>query len=103
MKRFFALTTIVIGLAISTGCTSQEVKDQAATQVAIHDGFARIIKDNPDISKADLIRMVDKSRNGWYALNHFANDGPEKPAAPIFIPSTTTPVADVRPDTNGGN
>ena len=90
MKTLLSKAILFTLVLTSFGCVSSVVKDQASTRVAISDGKARLLS-NGDLTKDQLIKMILDDREGWYALNHYVNDGPESPA-PVVLPTATAEV-----------
>ena len=84
------LYTVLLSTIFTSGCVSAAVKTQAKERVAISDGKARLLSTGK-MTKEELIKMILDDREGWYALNHYVNDGPEAPA-PIVVPTATAEV-----------
>jgi hypothetical protein len=94
MKNLLLKATVFSIMLASFGCVSSVVKDQAQTRVAISDGKVRLLQYGT-VSKEDLMKMVLDDREGWYALNHYVNDGPESPTT-VILPTPVTPTTEVR-------
>lgn len=70
------LSVLAVALMLAGCVTPPEVKEKVQLEVAIHEGYGRIIRTKPDLSKEDLIKMVEASKRGWQGLDHLVNDGP---------------------------
>ena len=70
---------LVCALACSlSACVSAAVQDKVATEVAIHDGYVRIIESGA-AKPADLAKMLRASRLAWYAVDESVNGGAGAP------------------------
>lgn len=108
MLKSAMFKAVVVGLIIgSFGCAaSPAAKEQATKEVAVHEGYIRLIAKG-GLTERDYIRMVVASRKGWNAQNFNLNDGPENPpelpeavkikllkVAPTPISTTPAPIGD---------
>lgn len=84
--KITAVFVLVASMLIASGCASipDEVKTKVSTEMAVHDGYVRVIKEGvklPDgttrpVTAEEFTKMVLKSRKAWYAMGHYCTDTP---------------------------
>ncbi|MCC6752050.1 MAG: hypothetical protein IT371_30640 [Deltaproteobacteria bacterium] len=72
-------TRLVLALvvaAVLSACCPPEIKDKAAIENAVHQGYLRLI-DEGAVDTAGLTSMVRASATAWAALDEIANGADE--------------------------